>query len=174
MNENILLDDSGISCNIEVTVKCCKFRYRNSLKEGNLKMIVNSISDLKGSSKTGLRDSYFKIYINETQIYRSKIKKKTLNPVFNEEASVQVDKRYDTLKITVQDWSSFDASPIIGILEVPFHFLEEGSSVYKMDLLDQKTRILTGAKIEIAFEFTRDDIPSLKKKKNILNAFLPF
>lgn len=173
MNENVLINDTGSSCNIEVKVLCCSFRFFSSLKRGTLRLTINSIQDLKGSDSTGLRDTYCKVYINNIQIHRTKIKKKSLNPVFNEEITIYLDKRYDEIKITVQDWSQFEASPVIGVVETSLYFLEEGKCVQKLQLLDPHTFMPTKAYVDTAFEFSRDEQPS-KKKKNILSSIFPF
>lgn len=171
VNEKFLLNDTGSFCTVEAHVQCCGFMHFPSLKRGCLKLTLNSVQDLK-SSQQGLRDSYCKIYMNQVQIHRTKIIKKSLNPAFNEEVLFLVDKRYDVLKISVYEWSQFESSTVLGTVETPLYFLEEGVHVHKLSLTDLATHQPTGSYVDATFEFTREEMP--KKKKNLLGSILSF
>lgn len=176
MNEKVMLSDTGVFCTVEVRVQCARFRHQPSLKRGCLRLTVNSIQDLRSLAGAGPRDSFCKVYIDNTQVHRTKIVKKLQNPVFNEEVYVMLDKRYDTLKITVQDWTQFEASRVLGVVEMPLHFLEEGVFSHRLKLLDPSTQKHTGSYIDLTFNFSRNELPQRKRKNNnnIFGALLSF
>lgn len=180
MSEKVLLSETGVFCMVDVRVQCARFRLQPSLKRGCMKLTVNSVQDLRGPAGAGPRDSFCKVFINNTQVHRTKIVKKQENPVFNEDVYALLDKRYDVLKITVQDWSQFEASRTLGVVETPLHFLDEGVFSHRLKLLDPGTLKHTGSCIDLTFGFSREEAPQRRKKSNsssnnnIFSAFLPF
>eukprot|EP00866_Antonospora_locustae_P001793 jgi/Antlo1/1793/734 len=179
MNEKVLLSETGVFCMVEVRVQCARFWLQPSLKRGCMKLTVNSVQDLRSPAGAGPCDSFCKVFINNTQVHRTKIVKKQENPVFNEEVYAILDKRYDILKIAVQDWSQFEASHTLGVVETPLHFLDEGVFSHRLKLLDPSTLKHTGSCIDLTFCFSRDEAPQRRRKNNssnnnIFSAFLSF
>ena len=167
MNEQISLSENK-SVRLQIKTSKCSFKTYNSLKKGALKISILSVQNLqKVSPEKRLIDTYCKLFINDNQLYRTKTVKKSLNPVFNESVNVVLDKRYDNLKIVVQNWLQFEPSVLLGVVETPLYFLEEGKWIHKLRLIDPTDNSILDAFVECEFEFSYSNLPAVRKRKNL-------
>ena len=171
--ERIIINEGRAFFNVDMKVQYCEFPYMLPLKRGHLRLTINSIENLRPVPPKSLRDSYCKVYVNNVQKHRTRIVRRSLNPIYGEEVLVTVDKRYDVLKVTVNDVSELETSTTAYILEAPLHFLEEGRAAHRLRLQNPSTHTLTEAYIDITFEFARGGAPA-KRKKNLLGSILAF
>lgn len=166
LNESILINDTD-RVKMNVKTSFTNFLTFTSLKKGSLKITLLELKQL-----TFLQDTACKVFINDSQVYRTKVVKKCMTPSFNETITTYLDKRYDTLRIVVQNWMQFEPSKVIGVIDTPLYFLEEGKFTHNLRLSDGNNLLDTYLVVE--FEFSKGDLYGLKKKKNTLGGFLPF
>lgn len=85
--------------------------------EGDLTIHVKNAENLISSDSNGFSDPYVKFYLNDEEdaFFKSKTKKKTLNPVWNETCSCVIKNRVnDIIRIKVVDWDATSANDDIG------------------------------------------------------------
>lgn len=165
LEEEVTINDKD-KVKMKVKTLLSNFLTFSSLKKGSLKMTILEIKQL-----TFLQDVICKVFINDSQLHRTKVVKKCMNPKFNESITTYLDKRYDTLKIVIQNWMQFEPSKVIGVVETPLYFLEEGKFTHSLKLKEGNNLLETYVVCE--FEFSQGDLYGLKKKKNVLG-MLPF
>lgn len=72
---------------------------------GKLEIEIASATELLSKDSNGKSDPFVKVYLNGEEFYETKTKKKTLEPVWNETTSVEVDSRVQSiLRFKVLDW----------------------------------------------------------------------
>lgn len=72
---------------------------------GTLYLRVSHATGLPAGDSNGKSDPFAKFYIGDDDFFKTKTKKKTLNPEWNEETEVNIDYRVVTnLRIVVSDW----------------------------------------------------------------------
>ena len=89
---------------------------------GDLTIISKSAEGLMSSDANGFSDPYLKFYINgwRDDLHKTIVKKKTLNPVWNDKGTITVHNRMnDVLCIKVMDWDAATTDDIIGRAQVP-------------------------------------------------------
>lgn len=72
---------------------------------GTLYIEIIDAYNLLAKDSNNKSDPFVKLYLNGEEFYKTKTKKKTLEPVFNESTSVEVDSRVQSvLRFKVNDW----------------------------------------------------------------------
>lgn len=72
---------------------------------GTLSIDIINATDLLSKDSNGKSDPFVKFYLNGKEFYRTKVKKKTLDPVWNESTTVAIDSRIQSiLRVKVSDW----------------------------------------------------------------------
>lgn len=72
---------------------------------GRLEIEIVKATELLSKDSNGKSDPYVKVYLNGEEFYKTKTKKKTLDPIWNETATIDVDSRVQsTLRFKVEDW----------------------------------------------------------------------
>ncbi|ODV88459.1 hypothetical protein CANCADRAFT_13024, partial [Tortispora caseinolytica NRRL Y-17796] len=72
---------------------------------GNMRIDILDASNLPAADMSGKSDPYTLVKLNNVQLFKSKVIKKTLNPVWNEYFEFPVRNRiYDQLELEVMDW----------------------------------------------------------------------
>jgi Ca2+-dependent lipid-binding protein len=72
---------------------------------GMLSIDIVRASGLLSKDSNGKSDPFVKVYLNGEEFYHTKTKKKTLNPEWNENTSVEIDSRVQSvLRFKVNDW----------------------------------------------------------------------
>ncbi|XP_060597978.1 synaptotagmin-1-like isoform X2 [Ruditapes philippinarum] len=97
-----------------------------------LNVTVNAAKDLPGMDTTGMSDPYVVVSIlSEKKKFQTKVKRKTLNPVFNETFVFKVPFAEVTLKtlvFAVYDFDRFSMHDQIGQVQVPLNTIDFGKS----------------------------------------------
>lgn len=85
--------------------------------EGELTIRVKNAENLVASDTNGFSDPYVKFYLNDEEdaFYKSKTKKKTLNPTWNETCTCIIKNRVnDIINIKIVDWDATSTNDDIG------------------------------------------------------------
>ncbi|XP_053397308.1 synaptotagmin-1-like [Mercenaria mercenaria] len=102
-------------------------------QKGELSVCVLQANDLPGMDMNGLSDPYIKVTLlpEKKKKFETKVKRKTLNPVFNETFVFKVpyaEVALKTVTFAVYDFDRFSKHDEIGHLEIPLNTIDFGNS----------------------------------------------
>jgi len=119
----------GFSGEIRLIIKYQPPSRLNKL-DGKLEIQIPEARNLDAKDSNGLSDPYAKIYFNLKK-YTTKIKKKNLNPVWNEECEFVIPHSLedDTIAIEVYDWDRLKRDDFIGRNTISLADLEPGEEI---------------------------------------------
>ncbi|GMC21781.1 unnamed protein product [Saccharomyces cerevisiae] len=131
-----------------------------------------SAENLIASDLNGYSDPYLKYYINNEEdcAYKTKVVKKTLNPKWNDEGTIQINNRLnDVLRIKVMDWDSTSADDTIGTAEIPLNKVKvEGTTELDVPVEGLENAGQDGGMLHLAFSFKpRYTISVSKREKKV-------
>lgn len=172
-NEKIMLNEFGLSVDLNVCTQTCNFTFPSVLKKGFLEVYINNAKNLK-SSERGHTTAFVKIQINDNTVYKTKTHKESNDPIFCESFVMNIDKQRDIFTVQVYDSGSSAKNALLAFIEFPLHNINEGFSEVECKLIDAKTFKWNGSTIKLGFNFCRD-VSTLKvKKRGILSDFFNF
>ena len=92
---------------------------------GTLRVDVLDAADLPAADRNGYSDPYCKFILNDKEIYKTKIQKKTLHPAWNEYFEAPVKSRTAAkFKVDVMDWDFGDKADFLGGAAINLELLE--------------------------------------------------
>lgn len=124
---------------------------------GHLSVTAVSASDIPAGDSNGKSDPYVKFYLNtdKESFFKSKKVKKTLDPVWNETASVEVINKQDsTLTVKCFDWDvgpdqdDFLCSGVVSLSQVD----TEGETEVDVELFDEGEQSAGVAHLKMSFK----------------------
>jgi hypothetical protein len=125
-----LHDDQGSECKIRVKLKFIPIKMKLDPSEsfrnmGKLRVEVLRGAGLPAGDRSGFSDPYCKFKLNDKDVHKTEIKKKTLDPVWNETFEVQVRSRTAANFVAdVYDWDFGDKDDFLGKVAVDLKPLE--------------------------------------------------
>ena len=125
-----LHDDHGSESKIRVKLKFIPINMKLDPSEsfrnmGQLRVEVLHGAGLPAGDRTGFSDPYCKFKLNDKDVYKTETKKKTLDPVWNENFEVQVRSRTAAKFIAdVYDWDFGDKDDFLGKVTIDLKPLE--------------------------------------------------
>lgn len=139
---------------------------------GDLTIISKSAENLIASDLNGYSDPYLKFYINneEDHVYKTKVVKRSLNPKWNDEGTIQINNRLnDTLRIKVMDWDSTSADDTIGKAEIPLKKIKaEGTTELDVPVEGLENAGEDGGMLHLEFSFKpRYTMSVCKREKKV-------
>ena len=112
---------------------------------GTLRVDVLDAADLPSADRNGFSDPYCKFRLNDKEVYKTKVQKKTLHPSWNEFFEVPVPSRTAAnFTCDVYDWDFGDKADHLGATKInltaldPFHSHEES---YLLDGMSGAVRL---------------------------------
>lgn len=95
---------------------------------GNLTLHIIEADGLLGVDKSGTSDPYVKVYVGEQSVLKTKVKKETLTPVWNESVSVPLTGDAFLLSLVVKDHNTIGSNTDLGICELSvWDYIQPGS-----------------------------------------------
>lgn len=92
---------------------------------GSLRVDILSATDLPAADRNGLSDPYCKIFLNDKQIHKTEVQKKTLQPAWNEFFEVAVPSRTAAkFRVECWDWDRSDRDDHLGSAVINLGILE--------------------------------------------------
>ena len=92
---------------------------------GTLRVDVLDAADLPSADRNGYSDPYCKFRLNEKEVYKTKVQKKTLHPAWNEYFEVPVSSRTGAIFVCdVYDWDFGDKADHLGAAKIDMTALE--------------------------------------------------
>ncbi|KAK2158561.1 hypothetical protein LSH36_167g03038 [Paralvinella palmiformis] len=122
-----------------------------------LEMHVIRARNLVAKDSNGFSDPYVVVLINEERKYKSSVKKKTLDPFWNEQVTLPLLGPDDSLKVTVWDKDSFFCKDFLGSLVFTLDDLKKYNNNNKHDGWFELTGIEKG-ELQLKFSFPLDDL----------------
>jgi Ca2+-dependent lipid-binding protein len=93
--------------------------------QGTLRVDVLDAADLPAADRNGYSDPYCKFVLNEKEVYKTKIQKKTLHPAWNEYFEVAVRSRTAAdFVCNVYDWDFGEKADFLGKAAINLEILE--------------------------------------------------
>ncbi|KAG5858960.1 C2 domain-containing protein [Encephalitozoon hellem] len=172
LKERVMLNEQGLSVDMEVRIQGCSYKPPSMLKAGYLEVYIKNGSNIRSTQSPA--DTYCKILVNDTKVYTTKPVRKNSNPVFNESFIMEIDKTKDVFGIQVCDYSVSERNALLCYTEFSLHNLSEGFSEMEFELFDGKTFQSVDSRIRIGFNFCADHKSLKIKKKGILSDFFGF
>jgi Ca2+-dependent lipid-binding protein len=92
----------------------------DSHNTGVLHLDILSASELPAADSNGFSDPYVIVYLNGKEIHKTKTKKKTLNPEFEEGLETEIASRFlSKLLFEVRDFNQFSSHVVLGHCSIP-------------------------------------------------------
>ena len=92
---------------------------------GTLRVDVLDAADLPAADRNGYSDPFCKFRLNDKEVYKTKIQKKTLHPAWNEFFECPVSSRTAAkFHVTVFDWDMGDKDDLLGESDINLDLLE--------------------------------------------------
>ena len=92
---------------------------------GTLRVDVLDAADLPAADRNGYSDPYCKFKLNDKEVYKTKIQKKTLHPAWNEFFECSVSSRTAAkFRVTVFDWDMGEKDDLLGESDINLDLLE--------------------------------------------------
>lgn len=140
-----LRDEDGRVSNVKVSLKYVPIMMELDASEsinnmGTLRVDVLDAEDLQAADRNGKSDPFCKFDFNGQEVFKTKIQKKTLNPVWNEYFEVAVPSRTAAhFGISVWDWDLATQPDPLGTAEISLTELEPFRPMETRILLDAKS-----------------------------------
>lgn len=173
LKEKILLNDMGLSVDMEVRIQGCSYKPNSTLKAGYLEVYIKNGKNLRVADPN-LADTYCNVLINENKIYHTKVVRRNNNPVFNESFIMEIDKTKDVFGIQICDYHASEKNSLLCYTEFSLHNLSEGFSEMEFELFDGKTFQPIESTIRIGFNFSADHNTLKIRKKGGIGEFFGF
>lgn len=92
---------------------------------GTLRVDVLDAADLPSADRNGYSDPYCKFNLNGKEVYKTKIRKKTLNPTWNEFFECPVNSRIAAkFSVKIMDWDLGDKNDLLGEATINLQILD--------------------------------------------------
>jgi len=126
----ILKGDDGLESRVHVQLKYIPIQMQLDPSEsinnmGTLRVDILNAIDLPAADSNGSSDPYCKFLLNEKQIHKTEVQRKTLNPAWNEFFEVSITSRIASkMKLECWDWDRSDRDDYLGSAVVDLQVLE--------------------------------------------------
>ncbi|KAL2023456.1 hypothetical protein VTK56DRAFT_2452 [Thermocarpiscus australiensis] len=123
-------DEDGNVYSVKVSLKYVPVKMKLDPSEsinnmGNLRVDVLDAHDLPAGDANGKSDPYVKFELNDQEVFKTKVQKKTLHPVWNEFFNVPIPSRTAAkFRATVWDWDFADKPDFLGGADINLEQLE--------------------------------------------------
>ncbi|KAL6804708.1 C2 domain-containing protein [Trichoderma sp. SZMC 28013] len=140
-----LKSDDGKSSWVKVSLKYIPLKMDLDPSEsinnmGNLRVDVLSGTDLPSADRNGKSDPYCKFELNDVEVYKTKVQKKTLSPVWNEFFEVSVPSRTAAQFVcNVYDYDFADKPDFLGATVIRLDNLQPFKAMEQSFPLDGKS-----------------------------------
>ncbi|UKZ77198.1 hypothetical protein TrVFT333_004917 [Trichoderma virens FT-333] len=140
-----LKSDDGKSSWVKVSLKYIPLKMDLDPSEsinnmGNLRVDVLSGTDLPSADRNGKSDPYCKFELNDLEVYKTKVQKKTLSPVWNEFFEVSVPSRTSANFVcNVYDYDFADKPDFLGATVIRLDTLQPFKAMEQSYPLDGKS-----------------------------------
>ena len=107
---------------------------------GNLRVDVMDAAELPSADRNGFSDPYCKFHIDDEDVYKTKVQKKTLHPAWNEYFETPIKSRTGSkFRVDVYDWDFGDKADYLGGTPIDLSKLEPFQSEEMSLTLDGKS-----------------------------------
>ena len=110
---------------------------------GTLHVDVLDADDLPSADRNGFSDPYCKFKLNDCQVFKTKVQKKTLHPAWNEFFEIPIPSRTGAdFRCDVYDWDFGDKADFLGSTRIDLSVLEPFQAQEVKYTLDGKSGVL--------------------------------
>ncbi|KAM9879158.1 C2 domain-containing protein [Verticillium dahliae] len=143
-----LNDKDGRPSNVKVSLKYIPVKMKLDPSEsinnmGTLRVDVLDAEDLPSADRNGKSDPYCKFELNGEEVYKTKVQKKTLHPVWNEFFEVPVPSRTGAdFKVVIWDYDFADKPDLLGSADINLEHIDPFKPSETRLLLDGKSGVV--------------------------------
>ncbi|KAG7120030.1 hypothetical protein HYQ44_004526 [Verticillium longisporum] len=143
-----LNDKDGRPSNVKVSLKYIPVKMKLDPSEsinnmGTLRVDVLDAEDLPSADRNGKSDPYCKFELNGEEVYKTKVQKKTLHPVWNEFFEVPVPSRTGAdFKVVIWDYDFADKPDLLGSADINLEHIDPFKPSETKLLLDGKSGVV--------------------------------
>ncbi|EEY18791.1 tricalbin-2 [Verticillium alfalfae VaMs.102] len=143
-----LTDKDGRPSNVKVSLKYIPVKMKLDPSEsinnmGTLRVDVLDAEDLPSADRNGKSDPYCKFELNGEEVYKTKVQKKTLHPVWNEFFEVPVPSRTGAdFKVVIWDYDFADKPDLLGSADINLEHIDPFKPSETKLLLDGKSGVV--------------------------------
>ncbi|ROT37420.1 tricalbin-1 [Sodiomyces alkalinus F11] len=125
-----LRDRDGRPCCVKISLKYIPLKMKLDPSEsinnmGNLRLDVLDAENLPSADRNGKSDPYCKFELNGEEVYKTKVQKKTLHPVWNEFFEIPIPSRTAAnFKVVVWDYDFADKPDFLGGADINLEQLD--------------------------------------------------
>ncbi|KAL2757592.1 hypothetical protein ACRALDRAFT_1039836 [Sodiomyces alcalophilus JCM 7366] len=140
-----LRDRDGRPCNVKISLKYIPLKMKLDPSEsinnmGHIRIDVLDAENLPSADRNGKSDPYCKFELNGEEVYKTKVQKKTLHPVWNEFFEIPVPSRTAAdFKVVVWDWDFADKPDFLGSAAINLEQLDPFKPSETRLILDGKS-----------------------------------
>ncbi|EAW20924.1 putative membrane bound C2 domain protein (vp115) [Aspergillus fischeri NRRL 181] len=107
---------------------------------GNLRVNVLDAAELPSADRNGFSDPYCKFKLDDKEVFKTKVQKKTLHPAWNEFFEIPIKSRIGAkFRVDVYDWDFGDKADYLGGADINLEMLEPFHSQEVTLTLDGKS-----------------------------------
>lgn len=137
--------DNGAISKIKVSLRFIPVKMKLDPSEsinnsGELRVDVLDAADLPSADRNGFSDPYCKFRLNDKEVFKTKVQKKTLHPAWNEFFEAPIKSRIGAnFRVDVYDWDFGDKADFLGGANINLEMLEPFQSQEISLALDGKS-----------------------------------
>ncbi|TPX31127.1 hypothetical protein SmJEL517_g05474 [Synchytrium microbalum] len=152
-----MMIDAGF---VPVNVELDEAERSNTM--GMLYVDILSATDLHSHDSNGFSDPYALVVLNDQKVHKTKIHKKTLNPVFDESVQVAIPSRLrSTFQVRIYDYN-VTGDALLGVVDVDLSKLTPGQVLEKAFTLSQA--VSGSVKLRLYFDPQLVQVDSKKER----------
>lgn len=145
----------SLIANITMKTYGCNFPFISYFTYGNLEIHIIKVSNIEDNSDNRSIDPFVVTYLNKESIFKTQIKKKTLNPEFNESCEIEIEKLIDKIGFAIYNYNRMSANQMLSFTEFPLYNINPGYSKYEIKMEDALSGQNTKTTLTVLFNFTK-------------------
>lgn len=145
---------SGLKANILCRAQACDFKKIIPTRSGELEIFLikaDKISPINGISC----DPYIKVFLNGEKIYKTDVKYKNRDPVFNESFRIAVERNVDVIGFHVYSSNSLSIDTLVHFKDITLFNVPEGYSRYTVKMNDENSGEYGETTLQVIFNYKK-------------------
>lgn len=152
--EIVLGKNNKITAQVSIKTVGCDFPYVKNFVTGQLEVHIIKAAKIPPIDNNSA-DPFVCVYLNKEQIYKTQVKKRTVNCDFNESFTMDIMRNVDKIGFTIFDYNRVSANQMIVFNEFSLCNLVPGYTKHEIVMQDANTGMATTSTLTVLFNFKR-------------------